>query len=546
MKRRTLFILIGILFVAILLRFYNLTNLPPSLEWDEVATGYDAYSILKTGRDQYGNFFPLTIRSLDDYKPPLYTYLTVISIAIFGWNDFAVRFPAAFLGVFSILTTYVMVKELLKNEKLALFSGLLLAISPWHVNFSRLALETNSTIFFTTAATWFFLKGLKSGWWLLPSAVFFGLDLYLYHNARVFVPLIGSILLILYWKNLLKFKVQLFVSAFVLSLFLIRLIPIATSIEGQMRFQGTSIFSSTVPGEIHDAQKTYFNWRIKDQQYGIGLYGKFFHNFYVMYGLRLFENYLTHFNPVFWLFTDDYPRHHMPEMGLIYFMELPFILLGFYFLWKMQNKKAFILLFAWWIFAPIPASVTRDVPHALRVEIMLPIFQISCAAAILGIVEYLRSKRYVKNVFICIIAIGYFVHVSFFLHKFLFHYSQVTSPHWQYGRKEAAQYADSIKDKYKRIIVSTSLEQPHMFFLYYLKYDPEKYQAEGGTFSGGWAEERNTFDKYQFKKLPRNYQAVDGEKELLIGFPQEFSSNVNVIKKIEYLDGTDAIWLVET
>src|SRR3989304_8681256 len=92
-------ILIGlIILLAGFLRLYNLASLPPSLEWDEVATGYDAYSILKTGRDQYGNCLPLTFRSLDDYKPPLYTYLTAISIWIWGWNDFAVRFTGAFLG----------------------------------------------------------------------------------------------------------------------------------------------------------------------------------------------------------------------------------------------------------------------------------------------------------------------------------------------------------------------------------------------------------------------------------------------------------------
>jgi len=105
-----------ILILAGILRFTNLAGLPPSLEWDEVATGYDANSILKTGKDQYGNFLPLTFRSLDDYKPPLYTYLTAISIWIWGWNDFAVRFTGAFLGTLAVLTTYGMM-YMLFNKK---------------------------------------------------------------------------------------------------------------------------------------------------------------------------------------------------------------------------------------------------------------------------------------------------------------------------------------------------------------------------------------------------------------------------------------------
>ena len=105
-------ILIPVILLAAVLRFYQLGQNPPSLDWDETAHGYNAYSILKTGRDEYGYKFPLYFRSFDDYKPPIYTYLVVPAVAIFGLNDFAVRFPSAFLGVLAVLFTYLMVKEL--------------------------------------------------------------------------------------------------------------------------------------------------------------------------------------------------------------------------------------------------------------------------------------------------------------------------------------------------------------------------------------------------------------------------------------------------
>src|SRR3989338_344065 len=89
-------ILIPVILLAAVLRFYQLGQNPPSLDWDETAHGYNAYSILKTGRDEYGYKFPLYFRSFDDYKPPIYTYLVVPAVAIFGLNDFAVRFPSAF------------------------------------------------------------------------------------------------------------------------------------------------------------------------------------------------------------------------------------------------------------------------------------------------------------------------------------------------------------------------------------------------------------------------------------------------------------------
>src|SRR4030042_267830 len=89
--KKTRCILFLILCAAVALRFYQLGSVPASPDWDEVALGYNAYSILKTGRDEYGTFLPLSIRSYDDYKPPLYTYLTVPSVALFGLSAFWAR-----------------------------------------------------------------------------------------------------------------------------------------------------------------------------------------------------------------------------------------------------------------------------------------------------------------------------------------------------------------------------------------------------------------------------------------------------------------------
>ena len=103
MKKRTLFVLFIILLLAGCLRFWQLSRVPVSLDWDDVSVGYNAYSILKTGKDEFGNFLPPAIRSLDDYKPAMYTYFSVPSIAIFGLNSFAVRFPNALFGTLTVL-----------------------------------------------------------------------------------------------------------------------------------------------------------------------------------------------------------------------------------------------------------------------------------------------------------------------------------------------------------------------------------------------------------------------------------------------------------
>jgi len=131
-KKIYFILLIVILLLSLFLRFYKMNTNPPSLDWDEASLGYNAYSILKTGADEYGNKFPLSIRSFDDYKPPLYVYLDVPSIAVFGLNETGVRFPAALFGFLSVAVIYFLVKEIFYNweknqkEKIALLSAFFL------------------------------------------------------------------------------------------------------------------------------------------------------------------------------------------------------------------------------------------------------------------------------------------------------------------------------------------------------------------------------------------------------------------------------------
>src|SRR3989344_3335383 len=139
--------IISIIILAAGLRFYQLGSNPPSLDWDEASLGYNAYSIIRTGADEYGNAFPLlSIRSFNDYKPPMYVYSLIPSLLLFGKTDFAVRFPSALAGTLTVLVTYFLAKELfrrsleIRNSKLEivpLLSAALLAISPWHLQFSR-------------------------------------------------------------------------------------------------------------------------------------------------------------------------------------------------------------------------------------------------------------------------------------------------------------------------------------------------------------------------------------------------------------------------
>lgn len=164
MRNKVHYIFIAvILFVGVFFRFYNLASVPPSPTVDEVSIGYNAYSILNTGRDEYGNFLPILLRAYDDWRPALYVYLVIPFLAIFGLDVLSVRLPSIILSSLSVIAVYYILKELFKNSRLRLvlnfgkmeyklgvaeIAVFLMAISPWHIYISRLGHEVNAAYAF--------------------------------------------------------------------------------------------------------------------------------------------------------------------------------------------------------------------------------------------------------------------------------------------------------------------------------------------------------------------------------------------------------------
>ena len=117
--KKPVFWLILILALAAFLRFYKIGQVPPSLNWDEVAIGYNAYSILKTSKDEWGVTFPLLgFESFGEYKLPL--LFTRLSLSRnFGLNELGVICAGAFGGHWG-LGRLSWPKRCLKKKKVAL------------------------------------------------------------------------------------------------------------------------------------------------------------------------------------------------------------------------------------------------------------------------------------------------------------------------------------------------------------------------------------------------------------------------------------------
>ncbi|HRS23198.1 MAG TPA: phospholipid carrier-dependent glycosyltransferase, partial [Candidatus Woesebacteria bacterium] len=127
---RQAFILI--LLLAAFLRLYQLDKFPVSLNWDEISHSYNAYSILKTGKDQWGTKMPIfNFRAYGDYPTTLNMYLTIPWVKFLGLNAWSTRLPSAICGIVIVIFAYLITESLLKNKLISLSVMFLAAISPW-------------------------------------------------------------------------------------------------------------------------------------------------------------------------------------------------------------------------------------------------------------------------------------------------------------------------------------------------------------------------------------------------------------------------------
>jgi 4-amino-4-deoxy-L-arabinose transferase-like glycosyltransferase len=475
--------LLVIILVTIFLRVYQLNTVPPELFGDEIDVGYQSYSILKTGKDLHNRFLPFYIRSLSEYRTPLYIYSTVPFIAIFGLNEWGVRLPAAFWGVISIIGLFLLTRKLF-NTKTALLSALLLAISPWHLQYSRASFEVTMLLAFEVFAVYFFILATKRPYYLILSLILFGLTPYIYSTAVVFTPLIFIWLLFVYRKDFLKkeflnkSKLPIALSLLVIILCILPIIWGTYTGEAKGRFQVISIFQDSVLVDklnISRKGQDYYdldgNKHHEDSQFE-----RLFHNKPLIFGQIFGQNYLTAFSFDF-LFSNGDPnfRQAVFEMGELYIIELISILLGLFYLFKKSNSESKLVVLGWLLIAPIPAALTFGGGyHATRLFLMLIPLTMINSLGVYFILKLPRKLLALKVLFF----IALFISLGLYLHRYYSHYPLESWRWWQTGFKDEMLFIKENQNRYSKIVINNSYEPSLIRYLFYTQYDPSKFQQE--------------------------------------------------------------------
>lgn len=546
MKIKEKIFLFVILFLAIFLRFYQIDSIPPSLTWDEAAWGYNAYTLGIDGRDEFGRFLPVDyIESFGDFKPPVYAYITIIPVKLFGLNEFAVRFPSAFFGVFTILITYFLVKELFRRseskhvEKLALISAFMLTISPWHINLSRAAFEANVASFFIVAGVWFFMVGIRKKLiFFILSVVSFILSAYTFNSARVVAPLLFLVLTFAFRNEVFRQKLNMLIAGVLGLIIIIPIVPFLLSPQAGLRFKEVNIFTDinvvkTANQEIENDKNNPLS--------------KIIHNRRIAYAREYIKHYFDNLNPNFlFIKGDGNPKFSTQDVGQLYLWELPFFILGILFLFR-RKEGYWWLLPTWLLIGIIPAATARETPHALRIETTLPVFQVFTAY---GMIQFLQMVSGVKFkalkikasfLFVGIVAFTLFFNVLYYLHGYYAHYSKTFSGEWQYGYKESIDFVKSVQHEYQQINITSKLGRPYAYYAFYLQTQPNEFRKSAIVHRNAFGFVNvEGFGKYRFNDSVNKIKNPS-RKVLYIDVAGRLPSKAQLLKTFYLLNGEPAL-----
>ena len=548
MKIKPKFLLIGILLVALILRFWHLGSIPPSLTPDEASLGYNAYSILKTGRDEHGKLMPIIFKSFGDYKPGLYVYLTVPLIIFFKLNEVVVRAPSALAGIAAVYLIYLIVKKLF-DEKLAIVSAFALAVNPWHIMFSRGAWEVNVSLTLTLAGIYFFLKSFEDNKNLIYAAISFSLTVVCYQGAKMSVLVVLMILVLVWVKEFNKIDLNKKIMS--LGIGILISIPIFLSIfHGEAgRLSVFSIFS--YPRPTYDVEK--FLAQNNEQIGGIDYY--LFHSEAYNFLLGVLGRWFNHFSGKFLLFEGDWQniRHSVPNQGVILLGDVVFLIIGLVVIFKKGFRKEICFVLLWLVLSPMPAALSRDAVHGVRAyNLVIPLTIIIS----FGVVFFLEKRKWWSY----LLVLGtYLMGLAFFLEAYFIHLPVHDSKYWDYGYKQIVETVLPLRNDFKTVRIQQSYAQPYIYFLFYGSrtsdplFQPKNYQKEDH-----FVESENKSDVGKIEHLgnlyfgPIDWSINRGDMETLfvadkVRIPIEDSSDpdsFSLVKEIKYLNNETAFRII--
>ena len=492
-KFKEIVLLALVILLSIFLRFYKLGSIPNGLYVDEALTGYNAFSILLTGKDEYGKFLPLAFRFFGSYSPPFYVYLTVVAVKIFGLSIFSTRFFSAAFGVIGVILVYFFLKysDLFKLKYLPLIGAFLFSISPWAIFFSRAGYEINFGFIVLSLGILFLWLGLRKIKLIPLAYIFLSLSSYGSHLNRYLIPILAALSLVYFKKELFSKAAKRFTTLGLIFAFLIQIPNLYLFLTPAFNTKDDLFYQdllTTQSSKIHGLLPQFLS-------YPLSLTREFL------------ARYLTYFSSrSLFLLEDPDIQRSAPGLSSFYFwMVIPY-LAGLYELYK-ERKDSFIKFIIFLLLAfPVPLALTSD-PFSFQrgLHMLFPLI------VVITIGMGTLFKKYGKIAFL------FFILLSLISFIFLWRSYFVLLPFerakvWGYGFDKLTQEIVN-NPKITYVIDQERIKPFYIEFAFFSKLSPEKLQnSVGGKIKENYYTNIVFNSSYKFQNIET--RGIEWEKDI--------------------------------
>lgn len=472
------------LVVAACIRLPFFSQIPAGLNRDEAALGYNAYSLLKTGRDEYGKFLPISITSFGDEKLPGYVYLSIPSIALFGLNPFSVRLPSLIAGFAVIIGMGILALQLAGDLKLSsqqkillsFFTMLFIAISPWADHFSRVAYEAHVALaffifaFVSYKAAMETVKPNRQRLFFLVAGFCWAVTLLTYHSYHILTPLFVLALFILDFSKIKRADKKGIYGAAAIGLVAVLLL-----LKGGI-LQANAVKSSGIsPFHKEDllAQVTeYRNFLPGDNS----LYERVIINTVTEGIVRFTQNYISTFSAEFYFIHGSGHGDHNPDhMNNFHPFLAPLILIGALTIWEQRKNVKNIRIVLWFLLGLIPAALTIQPQHEIRLSPVFPLLELFAALGVVTIWMSVTRKR-LRIILAIILGIIIFFAANRLFLQYTFIIPTKTESNLRYHI--LARVLAKYRQKALPVITQSPTSSPYIWYLFENTYDPASLKGD--------------------------------------------------------------------
>ena len=476
------------------LRLYRFPQVPVGLQQDEVSEAYEAYSLLHTGADRWGNRMPAYFLSWGSGQNVMQAYLTVPVIAITGLTRASTRIVPLVCGILTLPAIFWLT-WLWYGEVAGLAALFILTLAPWHIFLSRFGIENNPLPFFLTTGllTWTIAirsrSPLKIALCLLP----FAAAAYTYGVALPFLAVLIPLLALVSLRPIRQ-SPRPWIAA--LALFLVSTAPLDLFLAKNHLFRRDYSFEHSLPFTAPMLTVTRFDQIQSEAASGRQ---RLKHN------LHLISNGLSSDIQLFQV------PNRAPLPRLIYDLALVGLLAAAFLCWRRKRLDDPFLL---WSIAclPIVLLIPLNTSRAIVLGIPYVIFAGSGFAFLLR----LRPERVYKGAVVALAVVLFAIPVQRFLRAYFGEaYAAELAPYTYPDLPQALGIVTQQQRPGELVYISNDLALNYVQVLFFLKIDPHTFQAAHPTVDNpDFGPFRFTRERIAASRQPFVYLLSPGEADL--------------------------------